>query len=526
MIFGMLCYMSSEIYTLYQACQPALAENGVTWDLRNSTGVDVKVILSRSQSMESPSSGKQVEIGTFKGMMPSAVNSVDNIKVEKLNLPKSFFKNKTVYLHVLVHNLNSQNSQPLRWEMRQISKPVMHSDHAVPKRYLLKESSLEHKPQPAKPISSLPRVVEVGFVQELRKLDPVGLERLGWGGQIKGSIVHLPLYVNTLISPRDEYWPLEVANSTVSGSESPALEVRFRNIGLAFQILQLQLSASFDEAEQTMGLNRYDVDSFKQMIGGSSPWKMLMVYGVAVAHLIIEFLAVSSDVKFWREKTSFDGISSSSVALQASTNIIMFLYVQEQRQTKFVMYFIIFRFSLNLWKLSKLTKLQRCHGLPYFQWVNRESTLAGLEELSEIHGAERRCMKWLFLLLTPLLVIFCIYRLIHYRFRNWYSWLVLSLAICAQMGGFVIMTPQVFMNYRLKSVAHLPWRVLTYQAINTFIDDIFVLCIRMPEIQKYSAFRDDIIFGICCIQRWLYRNSSNSKQENEDEPATDKSKED
>merc|ERR1712083_906597 len=114
-------------------------------------------------------------------------------------------------------------------------------------------------------------------------------------------------------------------------------------------------------------------------------------------------------------------------------------------------------------------------------------------------------MMTLLIILLPVVASFCAYRLIYYRFRSWYSWLVLSLAVCSQMGGFVVMTPQVFMNYRLKSVEHLPWRALTYQAINTFIDDIFMLCIRMPEIQKYSVFRDDIIFIICCVQRWLYR---------------------
>merc|ERR1712187_225940 len=114
-------------------------------------------------------------------------------------------------------------------------------------------------------------------------------------------------------------------------------------------------------------------------------------------------------------------------------------------------------------------------------------------------------MGWLMLLLLPVLVAVCMYRLIHMKFRSWYSWIVLSLAICSQTCGFVVMTPQVFMNYRLKSVEHLPWRALTYQAINTFIDDVFVLCIRVPEVQKYSVFRDDIIFVIRCVQRWLYR---------------------
>merc|ERR1712099_144307 len=114
-------------------------------------------------------------------------------------------------------------------------------------------------------------------------------------------------------------------------------------------------------------------------------------------------------------------------------------------------------------------------------------------------------MKALMCILLPVIAGYSIYRMIYYPCRSWYSWLVLSLAVCAQTGGFVVMTPQVFMNYRMKSVEHLPWRALTYQAINTFIDDIFVLCIRMPEVQKYSVFRDDIIFVICCFQRWLYR---------------------
>merc|ERR1712187_379692 len=114
-------------------------------------------------------------------------------------------------------------------------------------------------------------------------------------------------------------------------------------------------------------------------------------------------------------------------------------------------------------------------------------------------------MGWLMLLLLPVLVAVCMYRLVSQPFRSWNSWGILKLALASQTAGFVIMTPQVFLNYRLKSVEHLPWKALTYQAINTFIDDIFTLCIRMPEVQKYSVFRDDIVFLICCYQRWLYR---------------------
>eukprot|EP00747_Dinoflagellata_sp_TGD_P023406 gnl/TRDRNA2_/TRDRNA2_129779_c1_seq1.p1 gnl/TRDRNA2_/TRDRNA2_129779_c1~~gnl/TRDRNA2_/TRDRNA2_129779_c1_seq1.p1 ORF type:complete len:283 (+),score=52.19 gnl/TRDRNA2_/TRDRNA2_129779_c1_seq1:30-851(+) len=254
-----------------------------------------------------------------------------------------------------------------------------------------------------------------------------------------------------------------------------------------------------------MGLNEYDVDSFKQLVGGSSPYKILIVYSVAILHLIFEYLAFSSDLQFWRTKTSFEGMSSGSVCLQATINIIMFLYVQEQRQTKMVMYLIGGRFLLQLWKLGKLTTLRRSGSWPFVQWVNRGGTTASLEELQDAQEAEVRCMRYLMLVLLPVIGGFSAYRLIRHQFRSWYSWIVQSVAICAQAGGFVVMTPQVFMNYRFKTAEHLPWKALTYQAINTFIDDIFMLCIRMPEIQKYSVFRDDIVFVVLCIQRWMYR---------------------
>ena len=53
-----------------------------------------------------------------------------------------------------------------------------------------------------------------------------------------------------------------------------------------------------------------------------------------------------------------------------------------------------------------------------------------------------------------------------------------------------MMTPQLFINYKLKSVAHLPWRMMTYKALNTFIDDIFAFVIKMPTLYRIGCFRD------------------------------------
>ena len=66
------------------------------------------------------------------------------------------------------------------------------------------------------------------------------------------------------------------------------------------------------------------------------------------------------------------------------------------------------------------------------------------------------------------------------------------------------MTPQLFINWRLKSVAHLPWKFFMYKALNTFIDDLFAFIIKMPTMHRLACLRDDLIFFIYLYQRWAY----------------------
>ena len=55
------------------------------------------------------------------------------------------------------------------------------------------------------------------------------------------------------------------------------------------------------------------------------------------------------------------------------------------------------------------------------------------------------------------------------------------------------MTPQLYINYKLKSVAHLPWRMMIYKFLNTIIDDLFAFIITMPWLKRLSCFRDGFL---------------------------------
>jgi Cleft lip and palate transmembrane protein 1 (CLPTM1) len=70
---------------------------------------------------------------------------------------------------------------------------------------------------------------------------------------------------------------------------------------------------------------------------------------------------------------------------------------------------------------------------------------------------------------------------------------------------FVLMCPQLYLNYKLKSVAHLPWRQMTYKFLNTIVDDFGAFIIKAPFLYRLAVFRDDVVFLIYIYQRWIYR---------------------
>ena len=68
-----------------------------------------------------------------------------------------------------------------------------------------------------------------------------------------------------------------------------------------------------------------------------------------------------------------------------------------------------------------------------------------------------------------------------------------------------MMTPQLYINYKLQSVAHLPVKVFMYKIFNTFIDDVFAFVVKMPLKHRLMTLRDDAVFLVFLYQWWTYR---------------------
>ncbi len=290
------------------------------------------------------------------------------------------------------------------------------------------------------------------------------------------------------------------------------------------------------ESQKELGFEDSDVDDVRRLIADTNVTLLGITVLASTLHLLFEFLTFKNDVEFWRGNKDLTGLSVRALFMDFFSQFIILLFLVEKSSSllmtlpaaagclialwkcqkgagfKFVKaskesmqstkvsvwnkFFRIFGFELHAMRLRVAAALRE-DGT---EKGENEKDLATLtEEMDSL--ATRTIGKYL---LLPLVLGYTVHTLINEEHSGWYSWFITSASAIVYAVGFVMMTPQLFLNYKLKSVAHLPWKVLGYRFVNTFIDDLFAMIIRMPTMARLSCFRDDIVFIIYLWQRYLY----------------------
>merc|ERR1712029_1292423 len=307
----------------------------------------------------------------------------------------------------------------------------------------------------------------------------------------------------------NDYWNLNRDYQPINSS-TPEL-----NLTLTFQPLSMfkwqmysaqQLRNRFNVLGNIMGEEEddQDQDSVKEAFLETNIYLLVLTFVVSIVHSIFEFLAFKNDIQFWNKKKGVEGLSVRSVFFNVFQNLIVVLYVFDNDTNTVIRISTVVGLGIEIWKVTKVQDVSFDFDNKIFGIIPRIK----LDDKKDYEDSgtkefDRMAFRYLGMALFPCAFCYCIYSVIYNEHKGWYSFIL----------GSVMMTPQLFINYKLKSVAHLPWRMMTYKALNTFIDDIFAFVIKMPTMYRIGCFRDDIVFFIFLYQRYIYKEDKSRVNE-------------
>lgn len=426
---------------------------------------------------------------------PLDVHSSSHREVN-VSLPVRTRNNGSLFAHVFVHRAGE-----LPWQDEQAVHGVaMLTTHMVPRPDVVNLMTRNESAQAAPredPVTHWRSQLTLSVMADAVSLDPraVPAELMPYFTKSSRDKHHyLPiLYVDELSNRIKD---LVVVQSSVG---TLPLSVHFSPISLSRLRLWLHMQHAIESLQQ-LGFTEKDVDEVKGIFADTNLYFLGLTFLVAAFHLLFDFLAFKNDISFWQSKRDMVGMSARVVLWRCFSTVVIFLFLMDERTSMLVLLPAGIGTFIEVWKVTKAFKLK----LTWCGWLPRVEVGPSSASERKTDEFDSQAMRYLSYALYPLCAGGALYSLLYVSHKSWYSWVINSLVNGIYAFGFLFMLPQLFVNYKLKSVAHLPWRAFMYKAFNTFIDDIFAFIITMPTSHRLACFRDDIVFLIYLYQRWLY----------------------
>ncbi|KAK7049750.1 hypothetical protein VNI00_005781 [Paramarasmius palmivorus] len=328
-------------------------------------------------------------------------------------------------------------------------------------------------------------------------------------------------YYKPIVFP-NEFWHLK-SHYVELNSSTPEMPLQITFQPMSFMKFQLfaSMTHGFNEAAKQQGsAASAELDEIKRMLLETNPWFLALTATVSALHVIFEMLAFSSDVSHWRQKKEMVGVSSMSKLISATpglciiTNvfvqIVVLLYLIDNNEN--TSWMILFGSGMGViieaWKITKAVDISIVPSppgstLPYKLEVKDKHVLS--EDEKKTQEYDRLAFRYVSYVAIPTLAIYTVYSLMYETHKGWYSFIISTLTSYVYMFGFAQLVPQLIINYKLKSVAHMPMKAMIYKTLSTVVDDFFAFCIKMPFLHRLACFRDDVVFLIFLYQRWIYR---------------------
>ena len=340
------------------------------------------------------------------------------------------------------------------------------------------------------------------------------------------NMLRLPLRVNTQqmeympIMAISDFWSMDSEltqiNKTENGLFTFRLHLSFNYIKSFFfnNMIGIQINENMMSEKFAISGTK---DMLVELIKNNSTFYLIILFTVNTLHTIFSYLGFSSDISYYKNLKKLDGVYTKYIFFNIFYMFITLIYILLQGANFLVKIELFISFVIEIWKLKKIFIISfQFSNFPYIIKLEYKQTFEQEEAKDYESEAVNMMVKYL---LLPIGVIYLGYRIYYYSDNivknNWKSvviFIIEYIYFLLNVFGFILLTPQIYLNYKLKSVEHLPMKAMTYKFLNTIIDDLYAFAVKTPTMYRIFCFRDDVIFVIYIYQIFKYRRNSRAEQ--------------
>ncbi|KAJ3997765.1 cleft lip and palate associated transmembrane protein [Lentinula boryana] len=296
----------------------------------------------------------------------------------------------------------------------------------------------------------------------------------------------------------NEFWHLR-SHYVELNSSTPSMPIQITFQPMSYMKFQIfaSMTHGFKEAAKQQGAGASaELDEIKRMLIETNPWFLGLTGLVSVLHMLFEMLAFKSDVSHWRQKKEMVGVSVRLIVTNVFVQIVILLYLIDNNEN--TSWMILFGSGMGViieaWKITKAVDISIIAApgswFPYKLDIRDKHVLS--EDEKKTQEYDQLAFRYVSYVAIPTLAAYTIYSLMYESHRGWYSFIIGTLTSFVYMFGFVSsagsflyllapkhahgqaqLVPQLIINYKLKSVAHMPMKAMIYKTLSTVVDDFF-----------------------------------------------------
>ena len=239
---------------------------------------------------------------------------------------------------------------------------------------------------------------------------------------------------------------------------------------------KFQVYASLDDAFKQQTANPGmggaqgggEFEEMKRVLVDTNMYLLATTMIVSLLHTVFEMLAFKNDISHWKNKKDNVGVSFRTILANVFMQLIIFLYLIDNSDG--TSWMILFGQGMGIvleaWKITKTVDIKIRDApqgslFPYRISMEDKHKLSDLEK--ETKEYDEIAFRYLYMAAVPLLLAYAAYSLVYDSHKSWYSFIITTLVGSVYAYGFLMMVPSLYINYRLKSVAHMPRKAMTYK---------------------------------------------------------------